>query len=315
MLRTKHRFKSGDVVEVRSLEEIQATLDANGAFEGVPFMEEMRPFCGRRFRVFKRADKICSEQPNYFDLRRMRDAVLLEEVRCDGSAHDGCGRMCTIFWKEAWLRATPPGTAAEPRIDWSAVLSQREAAAFPEIDESKVYRCQATVIQEVTEPLRSFDLRHYFRDVRSGALRVSDLFEVMFTVVYNRITGPLGWHNFGHIVGSLKKTPAVTLDLRPGELVTIRRKDEIVATLDSQGKNRGLGFGGKEMAQHCGATVPVLGRIDRMILEDSGKMRKINNTVLLQGTACSGLSFRGCARNGHPMWREAWLERATPKRE
>jgi hypothetical protein len=48
-----------------------------------------------------------------------------------------------------------------------------------------------------------------------------------------------------------------------------------------------------------------------MILEDSGKMRKIENTVLLQGSACEGLAFRGCARHSHPMWREAWLERVN----
>ena len=46
-----------------------------------------------------------------------------------------------------------------------------------------------------------------------------------------------------------------------------------------------------------------------MILEDSGKMRAINNTVLLRGTECSGLCFGGCARGGYPMWREAWLAR------
>jgi hypothetical protein len=68
-------------------------------------------------------------------------------------------------------------------------------------------------------------------------------------------------------------------------------------------------FGNEETSRHCGKTYAVLARIDRMILEDSGKMRAINNTVLLRGTACSGLCFGGCARAGYPMWREAWLER------
>src|SRR5436190_24195064 len=57
-------FNSGAIVEVRSADEIAKTLDANGTLEGVPFMEEMRRFCGRRFRVFKRADKICVERPH-----------------------------------------------------------------------------------------------------------------------------------------------------------------------------------------------------------------------------------------------------------
>jgi hypothetical protein len=308
-------FNSGDVVEVQSVEEILTTLDADGTFEGVPFMDEMRSFCGRRFRVFKRADKICTERPYFFDLRRMRNAVFLEEVRCDGSAHDGCARMCMIFWKEAWLKPAPAGSDAEPLIDWSAVLSRRESSALPAIDESKVYRCQSTVVVNATEPLKSWDLRHYVRDVRSGALRVADMFHVFYTTLYNRIAGTMHWHEYGKVVGPAKKTPTVALGLRPGELVQIKRKSEIVPTLDKNGKNRGLGFGGAEMTPHCGGKFRVLGRIDRMILEETGKMRKIDNTVLLQGTACTGLSFKGCARYSHPMWREVWLERLGPRNE
>jgi hypothetical protein len=75
-----HHFKSGDVVEVLSLEEIAATLDEHGGYESLPFTAEMRQFCGRRFRVFKRADKICVETTYFLALRRMRDAVTLEEV-------------------------------------------------------------------------------------------------------------------------------------------------------------------------------------------------------------------------------------------
>jgi hypothetical protein len=196
------------------------------------------------------------------------------------------------------------------------MLRAREAASdgsAPTIDESKVYRCQSTALHEATKPLKSWDIRHYLRDLRSGALRASELPKVGFIVVYNRIAGWLGRHEFGKIVGTAKKTPSVALHLRSGELVRVRRKGEVESTLDQRGKNRGLGFGETEMARHFGETFPVLGRVDRMIMEDSGKMRKIDNTVLLQGSACSGLSFRGCARHSHPMWREAWLERVDPR--
>ena len=44
-------------------------------------------------------------------------------------------------------------------------------------------------------------------------------------------------------------------------------------------------------------------------------MPPTSNTVLLQGAACTGLCNRGCARNGHPLWREAWLDRVdAPER-
>ena len=52
-------LKAGEWVEVRSQEEILATLDGNGRLENLPFMPEMLQQCGKRFRVFKRADKTC----------------------------------------------------------------------------------------------------------------------------------------------------------------------------------------------------------------------------------------------------------------
>src|SRR5690349_21530770 len=126
MIEAVRPLKSGDVVEVLSYAEIAATLDASGACEGTPFMAEMRQFCGRRFRVFKRADKVCVETAYFLDLRRMRDAVTLEGVRCDGSDHDECRRMCMIFWKERWLKRAPAATP-EPPIDWRSILARRDA--------------------------------------------------------------------------------------------------------------------------------------------------------------------------------------------
>ena len=42
-------------------------------------------------------------------MRLMKSAVFLADVRCDGSAHDGCQRNCLIFWKEAWLKPVDEG--------------------------------------------------------------------------------------------------------------------------------------------------------------------------------------------------------------
>ena len=303
-----HHFKSGDVVEVLSLEEIAATLDQNGSYENLPFTFEMRQFCGRRFRVFKRADKICMETPYSLDLRRLRDAVTLEAVRCDGSDHDGCRRMCMLFWKERWLKPAPAATP-EPPIDWTSILTSADASARPPVVPTAVYACQATALPAATTPLRIWDARHYLRDLRSRGLRPHQLPKIWFMAVYNKLARTMGRADFGMLLGTQTKTPAIALDLKPGELVRIKTKAEVSQTLDAIGKNRGLYFGNEESSRHCGKTYSVLTRIDRMILEDSGKMRAINNTVLLRGTECSGSCFGGCARGGYPMWREAWLER------
>lgn len=307
-----HHFKSGDVVEILSLAEIEATLDEHGCYENLPFTAEMRQFCGRRFRVFKRADKICIETPYSLDLRRLRDAVTLEEVRCDGSDHDGCRRMCMLFWKERWLKPAPAATP-EPPIDWTPILARTDATARPAVDPATVYACQATALPAATTPLRIWDARHYLRDFRSRALRPYHLPKVLFMAVYNKVARRLGRADFGMLIGTQTKTPAISLGLAPGERVRIKDKANVCETLDTVGKNRGLYFGNEEASRHCGKTYSVLTRIDRMILEDSGKMRGINNTVLLRGTSCSGLCFGGCARGGFPMWREAWLERVDDR--
>src|SRR5688572_30997625 len=110
-------LKAGDWVEVRSKEEILSTLDRNGQLAGMPFMPEMFLFCGRRFRVQKRAHKTCD---TVFPTRsrRITNAVHLE-TRCDGQAHGGCEARCLIFWKEAWLKpadgpSNPPQTRPIP---------------------------------------------------------------------------------------------------------------------------------------------------------------------------------------------------------
>ena len=52
-------LRVGELVEVRTQEEILATLDDNGELESLPFMPEMLQFCGQRLAVDKVANKLC----------------------------------------------------------------------------------------------------------------------------------------------------------------------------------------------------------------------------------------------------------------
>ena len=93
----------GELVEVRSEKEIFATLDHEGKLRGLNFVPEMRKYCGKRFRVYKKLKKIILEATG--ELRTVRTpTVFLEGVFCDGKAHGGCDRSCFIFWREAWLK-------------------------------------------------------------------------------------------------------------------------------------------------------------------------------------------------------------------
>ena len=91
------------------LTRFSATLDEKGTLGKLPFMPEMREFCGRQFRVSRRAFKTCVDDT---EMRQLDDTVFLEDVRCDGEAHGGCDKACLIFWKEAWLR--PVGARRSP---------------------------------------------------------------------------------------------------------------------------------------------------------------------------------------------------------
>ena len=102
---------AGDLVEVLSVEEILATLDAAGTCESLPFMPEMLKFCGQRFHVFKRANKVC-DTIDKTGFRRMQHTALLDGSRCDGVDHGGCQAGCMILWKEQWLKPLPKGAAS-----------------------------------------------------------------------------------------------------------------------------------------------------------------------------------------------------------
>ena len=97
------KFKSGDIVKVRSREQIEQTLDEKNQFEGVEFMETMWPYCGETHRVFKRVERILD--PYEDRLRKCKNMVILEGLFCHGDpAHAlECDRTCLYYWKESWL--------------------------------------------------------------------------------------------------------------------------------------------------------------------------------------------------------------------
>src|SRR5262249_14284944 len=145
---------AGDWVEVRSRDEILATLDGEGLHRGLPFMPEMLRYCGRRFRVYKSAHKTCDTIQDWKTMRRMDDGVYLEGLRCDGAAHGGCQAACLLLWKTDWLvpiagPEAPPRSAA-PAAAGACTLDSLDAATQSAPDR---WRCQATEHVRATTPL------------------------------------------------------------------------------------------------------------------------------------------------------------------
>jgi hypothetical protein len=326
-----HRLKPGDVVEVRSPAEILSTLDSEASIDGMPFMGEMLQYAGRRFTVTHRVEKICdTASGNPPNSRRMYDTVLLDDLRCDGSAHGGCQAGCRIYWKESWLRRVDQDQRpADGGADARAQLEELATAGgwtsrADNGDGIEIYRCQATEAVRASEQLGAFDLRQYARELASGnvglqrflrvSLRATSLLigrKLRLRGIARRLFGLLG----------LRRQPAqsapvaapVKLDLQPGEVVEVRPREEIARTLDANGKMRGLWYDPPEMGPYSGGRYRVKERVERIIDERTGEMIEIaSDCLILDGVICTGdhSACRWfCPRGIYAYWREAWLHR------
>ena len=140
-------LRPGDLVEVKSLPEILATLDGGDTLDEMPFMPEMLRHAGRRYTVSRRVDKICDTVAETGS-RRLHATVYLDDLRCDGSAHGGCQAGCRLYWKEAWLRRVEESRRrrwpdAGPRPS-SRRVAEAGTRTVREGETEEVWRCQAT---------------------------------------------------------------------------------------------------------------------------------------------------------------------------
>jgi hypothetical protein len=328
-------------VRVRSLEQIRATLDANGCLNGLPFMPEMVKYCGRRSQVRKRAHKTCDTLYGLGGLRVLVPAVHLEDLRCDGSAHGSCQASCLLFWHEAWLESVPDAvgknagevTVPVPGTTLPAAADLPESWSVTAVNGEPIYKCQATAAPAFTTALAAKNLGQYAEDLSSGNVSLREMFWGAFhaffrklmqtgiayryvVATYNWVQARRGEPPNPYVAGTLTKTPVETLDLTIGEWVRIKPFNDIMATLDARNRNRGLWFVPEEMGQFCGQVARVTKRVDRLIEEKSGKMLvPKTSSVVLDGIYCTGTTVAkrlNCPRASALFWREIWLERVAP---
>ncbi|MEW9553869.1 hypothetical protein [Nonomuraea sp. NPDC050783] len=318
-------LRAGDVVEIRSEAEILATLDERGELEGLPFMPEMLKFCGRRLTVRKVAHKLC-DTIHKTGLRRMEGAVHLLDARCDGGFHGGCQTACSLYWKEAWIKRVGPGDPPPDTVPDSRLLPLLEANTrkAPGEDGCPRYACQATeLLRAAPRPLPMSDLTQFVADVRTRNAGLGRTLRAVAIGLYDRfqhaarkrlprallINKGRPW---GHMTGTVRgRTPVRTLDLRPGELVRIRSRQEILDTVNEDLANRGMNFDA-ELARYCGRTARVRARVERCLDERTGRMLEMKTPcIVLEDVVCAGLHSLNCPREFYPFWREIWLERVA----
>lgn len=309
-------FRPGDLVEIRSLDEIMQTLGDDGTLEGVPFMAEMAPYCGTRARVLRKVDKL-NDWIHHTGLKRMRRLVLLGDLRCDGSAHGLCAARCHLRWRDAWLRPADreesPNRISEP-VKAQSQLAALTAFGTQQIDAAaKVkYVCQVTQLTAQGTPLRMLDARHFVRSLLSGNVRLKPFCIGVAIECFNRVQRVSGGAAFPHYaVGTTAVSPHETLNLQPGELVRVKPKRLIELTLNNQSRNRGLWFD-KEMLRFCGGEYRVKARVERIIIEKIGELCHLSNPcIILEGVTASGEYLGFNPENEFIFWREIWLERVS----
>ena len=345
---TARRVRVGEMVEVRGKAEILATLDERGRLDGMPFMPEMFQYCGQPFPVYKRAHKTCDTVSGNSRGLTLEDSVHLD-LRCTGKAHGGCQAGCLLFWKEAWLRPVAAASSASPAS--AAAPAASEAPRFgPACSEQAVARavihrdagseqrfsCQATELLSFTKPLPGWDPRQYAEDYLSGNQSLGKMLQV-FTYatyvfctransdrwgswgrwLYDRFQSLRGGLSFPRYKGKISigaPTPRDDLGLQPGDWVRVKSYEQILATLNTAGTNRSMGFDA-ELVPYCGKVFQVRTRVETFIDEPTGKLKVMKApAVILEGVFCQSYyspKRLGCPRSIYSWWREIWLERVA----
>ncbi len=331
------KLRVGEWVEVRSLPEILSTLDSNARLEEMPFMPQMMAYCGRRFQVQKRAHKVC-DTVNGTGARSLSSSVILEGLRCDGLAYGGCEMRCTIIWKEAWLKRVTDVQDIRPHpraaCSESDILAGTRCMQEGEGEEGPRYRCQAVQLPFATQQLPRWALWQYAEDYTSGNARISQILSSLFALIIHdlaesglglgsalrsiydaiqRIRGGTPYPFRRGCIPAMSRTPSVNMNIQVGELVKIKKYEDILETVDENLSNRGMAFH-PEMVTHCGKAFRVSQRLKRIMNEKTGQLMVLKNECLvLEGLQCVGRFTKPiyCPRATYPYWREIWLERIS----
>jgi hypothetical protein len=308
----KPRFWPGEWARVKPFSEIAATLDEKGCLDGLPFMPEMLRLCGSHHRVFRRAEKFRDYFSPGAGLRRLRDAVMLNDLRCSGEAHGGCQAGCQFIWKEAWLEPVNE-PAVGGTLSSTPCGSQLYEFARPK---EGCYACQMTELPRATSPMRFFhDPRHYLRDFWCGNVRFNPFVKAVALALFNVVQGKTGRPTAPYRgAGGLQIDVSPSLNLRPGDIVRVKSKQEIEKTLKNSW-NRGLWFD-VEMHRFCGGEFRVAQRVETIVGEASGRMLTMKHPcIVLEGVSATGEYLGLYPQNELIYWREVWLERVSKEPE
>lgn len=105
-------FKSGQVVRVKTRQDIAHMLDAGQRSRGLLFTESQWSFCGRTLVVDRVVRQMLDDHGVFRPISR---AVILAGATCDAGGA-GCGRSCGLLWKDEWLEPASSEDDADSAI-------------------------------------------------------------------------------------------------------------------------------------------------------------------------------------------------------
>ncbi|MCL4721635.1 MAG: hypothetical protein KJ041_06690 [Gammaproteobacteria bacterium] len=110
-------LQPGELVEVKSGDEIIATITRNGFNRGMRYDMEMLKYSGQRYRVQMRVSRLINEQTGKM-MEMKNPCIQLEDVYCRAECTAmrlGCPRASNTYWREIWLRRVADEKNGGPR--------------------------------------------------------------------------------------------------------------------------------------------------------------------------------------------------------
>ncbi|MEZ5475310.1 MAG: hypothetical protein R3E72_09950 [Steroidobacteraceae bacterium] len=110
-------LQPGELVEVKSAEEISATITADGFNRGMRYDPEMLKYSGHRYRVQQRVNKLIDEKSGKM-VSMKSPCIQLDNVFCRAEftpGRLGCPRASNTYWREIWLRRVADDSPARSK--------------------------------------------------------------------------------------------------------------------------------------------------------------------------------------------------------
>jgi hypothetical protein len=118
-------LQPGELVRVKSHEQILRTLTADSKNRGMKWDAELGPYCGKTYRVLKRVSRIIDERTGKM-LVMKTPCIILNDVICQArysQCRMFCPRSIYPYWREVWLeRVELPYAETAGEIESQAVV-------------------------------------------------------------------------------------------------------------------------------------------------------------------------------------------------